>query len=156
MKTGLSVASCELGRGLFAGRPYRPGELILVLRGLRYDQGDPIHLSALGANLLQTGPRSYILPLPPGVFVNHSCNPNAGVHRNRRLIAIRAIEPGQEIRFDYSTTMDEDFWTMDCRCGENTCRRVIGDFKYLPLDLQAHYLELGVVPKFIAKKMVRA
>lgn len=155
MKTGLSVGDCELGRGLFATKPYRPGELILVLRGSRYDRGDPIHLGDRGANLLQTGPRSYILPLPPGVYANHSCNPNAGIHRNRRLIAIKDIMPGQEIRFDYSTTMDEDFWTMTCNCGETLCRGLIRDFKYLPAQLQSHYLDLGVVQKFIAKTYAR-
>jgi hypothetical protein len=151
----LLVAPCEVGRGLFATRPFRPGDLILRLAGPRFDRNDPIHLTEAGANLLQTGRRSYILLLPPGVFANHSCDPNAGIVANRRLVAIRPIAAGEEIRYDYSTTMDEDFWTMACRCGAAGCRGVVTDFRLLPSELKQRYLALGVVQRFIAHKEER-
>jgi hypothetical protein len=146
----LRVAETDVGRGLFACRAFAPGELILKLAGDHFSRNDPIHDTESGANLLQTGWRSYILPDPPGVFANHSCDPNAGIAANRRLVAIRAISPDEEIRFDYSTTMAENFWTMSCRCGTPRCRHVIRDFKELPRELQTHYLHLGVVQRFIA------
>ena len=152
-ESGVTPGDCDLGRGVFATRHFRVGELILVFRGVRFDRDDPIHYTAAGANLLQTGPRSYILPDPPGLFVNHSCNPNAGIAGKRRLVATRDIWPMEEIRFDYSTTMAEDLWTMECRCGEPNCRSTIGDFKYLPWVLQARYSSLGIVPRFISRKM---
>ena len=152
MRPQTRVAPCSLGRGLFAERPYVPGELIMILRGPRFERGDPLHETPAGANLLQTGKRTYILLGPPGVFANHSCDPNAGIFRNRRLVAIRNIAAGEEICFDYSTTMDEDFWTMDCLCGTDICRGVVTDFRYLPTDLRHRYLELGVVQGFIARK----
>mgnify|MGYP001827259750 CR=1 FL=1 len=145
------VGSCGLGRGLFAGRGYDPGELILVLCGARYGRDDPIHGTPGGANLLQTGWRTYILLEPPGVFANHSCNPNAGIRGNRRLVAIRPIAAGDEIRFDYSTTMAENFWTMPCRCGDPACRGVVEDFARLPRLIQDRYLRLGIVQGFIAR-----
>ena len=146
------VDLCSLGRGLFAARNYRAGELIMVLRGPRRERDDPLHDTPDGANLLQTGQRSYILLGPPGVFANHSCEPNAGIHGNRRLVAIRDIDAGDEIRFDYSTTMDEDLWTMPCRCGAPTCRGVVTDFKLLPETVRRHYLDLGIVQGFIARR----
>ncbi len=146
------VGDCSLGKGLYAGRPFSAGERILNLSGCRFDRDDPIHHLAVGANLLQTGRLTYILLEPPGVFANHSCNPNAGILGNRHLVAIRAIAAGEEIRYDYSTTMDEDYWTLDCRCGEPGCRGLVRDFKYLPPELQRRYLDLGIVQGFIARR----
>jgi len=148
----LKVSDCSVGRGLFAGRAYRPGELIVVFGGSRFDRNHAIHETESGANLLQTGWRTYILPEPPAVFANHSCNPNAGLVNSRRLVAIRPIAENEEIRFDYSTTMAENFWTMNCRCGDAACRKVVTDFKYLPPEVQTRYLKLGIVPKFIASR----
>lgn len=148
------VGECSVGKGVFAGRHFSRGERILVFRGTKYDRSDPIHATRRGANLLQTGRQTYILPDGPGLFVNHSCDPNAGISNRRRLIAIRDIRPHDEIRFDYSTTMDEDRWTMRCRCGEPKCRRVIEDFKHLPPDVRLRYVELGIVPGFILRRRV--
>lgn len=146
----LRVADCSIGRGLFACRAFAPGELILKLGGDHYHRSDPIHETEGGANLLQTGWRSYILLEAPGVFANHSCDPNAGIMANRRLVAIRPIRPNDEICFDYSTTMAENFWTMKCCCGAPFCRGVVRDFKELPPELRRRYLQLGVVQQFIA------
>lgn len=155
-RRSVSVAPCPEGRGLFAERPFAGGELILKLDGPRYTREDPIHLTEEGANLLQTGRRSYILLQPPGVFANHSCDPNAGIAENRRLVAIRDIAHGEEIRFDYSTTMDEDFWTLQCRCGAANCRGLVTDFRLLPDDVRQRYLELGIVQGFIAHRVRKA
>jgi len=152
LTAGVEVRPCALGRGLFARRAFGPGDLILRLDGPRYGRSDPIHATEAGANLLQTGRRTYILLHPPAVFVNHSCDPNAGVMDNRRLVAIRTIAPGEEITFDYSTTMDEDFWTLECRCGAANCRGRVTDFRELPASLRRRYLDLGVVPRFIASR----
>lgn len=152
---GVRVGKSNIGRGLFADRNFRAGERILIFTGSRFNRADPIHDGEDGAYLLQTGPRSYILPDFPAVFINHSCNPNAGVATGRRLVALRDIAAQEEIRFDYSTTMDEDLWTMICCCGEQDCRSVIRDFKYLPDDTRLRYIALGVVPRFIRRRYQR-
>ena len=150
------VGTCELGKGLFAGSPIVAGSLILPLEGPAYDRADPIHATPEGANLLQTGPCTYILLQPPAVYANHSCDPNSGIRANRRLVALRDIAAGEEIRFDYSTTMDEEYWTLPCRCGAPSCRGLVTDFDQLPADRQRRYLELGVVQGFIAARARRA
>lgn len=147
------VAACELGSGLFAGSPIAAGSEILPLTGPPFSRQDPIHDTPDGANLMQTGPRSYIMLQPPAVFANHSCDPNAGIKAGRSLVAIRDIPAGKEIRFDYSTTMDEGFWTMPCRCGHPACRGVVTDFVDLPLSVQRRYLDLGIVQEFIALRV---
>ncbi len=149
------VGTCELGKGLFAGSPIPAGSLILPLSGRAFGRQDPIHRTPEGANLLQTGPHTYILLEPPAVFANHSCEPNAGIRFNRQMVAIRDIAVGEEIRFDYSTTMDEDFWTLPCRCGEAHCRGLVTDFDQLPEPLQRRYLDMGIVQGFIAARARR-
>lgn len=150
MDTQLLVAECDVGRGVFAARAFRPGELILRFAGEPYDRHHPIHDRPEGANLLQVGPTSYILPGPVGLYVNHSCNPNAGLSGPDLLVAIKDIPEGAEVRFDYSTGMDEDLWTMKCACREPNCRGIVRDFKYLPPLLRRRYVAWGIVPDFIA------
>jgi hypothetical protein len=58
--------------------------------------------------------------------VNHSCNPSAGFHDGQPVLcAIRNIQPGDEISWDYSTSINEPGWQLDCRCGCEHCRGVI-------------------------------
>ena len=57
-----------------------------------------------------------------------------------------------EITWDYSTTMDEPGWELECRCGnQNGCRKQITSFQYLPKERQKYYIDLGIVPTYIQK-----
>lgn len=146
------VAACNVGRGLFAARPFSPNEHILTFHGPRISADDPINESEQQSNLIQIGPRAYLLPEPPGLYANHSCRPNAGLFQDIHLIAITPIEQDEEICFDYSTCMDEDNWTMACACGLPECRHLIEDFRTLPPALQAWYIERNLVQSFIAEQ----
>ena len=79
--------------------------------------------------------------------MNHSCDPNAGLKEDREMVALREIQPGEEVAFDYSTTMSERHWTMPCACGAAGCRKVVGDFHELPILVQQRYLQLAVVQR---------
>jgi hypothetical protein len=57
---------------------------------------------------------------------NHSCDPNAGFTTGDLVLyALRDIEPGEEICWDYSTAISELGWTLDCLCGSPRCRKVV-------------------------------
>ena len=62
-------------------------------------------------------------------FINHSCDPNAEVAWTgdiAALVAIRNIEPGEEITFDYGTVIPPgDNFAFSCNCGAAKCRKVI-------------------------------
>ncbi len=151
MGAHIYVGETHVGRGVFASRHFKPGELILRFSGRRIDHNDPLHFTDHAGNLLQTGKHTYIYPDAPGLYVNHSCHPNAGIFPHRRLVALAPIQVGEEICFDYSTTMDDGIWTLDCLCGHATCRHVVTDFKTLDPDIQTNYLARGIVPRFIAR-----
>lgn len=141
-----------LGKGIHARRTFRAGERILELTGRRLLHDQVLALGEAQAYALQVGPLLYIDTEAPGRYTNHSCNPNAGVLADHVLVALRTIATGEEIRFDYSTTMSEDHWTMECRCGEPGCRGTIRDFHLLAPPLQERYIRHGIVQEFIKRE----
>ncbi len=147
------VAPCgEIGLGLFAARPLPKGTHILTFSGRLIEADDPIHRTDEAGKLVQIDDLLYLYPDQPCVFANHSCSPNAGIRETTRMVAIQDIGKDEQICFDYSTTMDEDDWTLVCACGQDNCREIIKDFKYLPAKVRQRYLDLGVVQPFIVRK----
>jgi hypothetical protein len=153
--TTVEVRPSPFGLGLFAAQNFCPGQAILVFAGTVLTHDQVLSLGEAQAYALQIGPNAYLDTSPPGRFTNHSCDPNAGIVDDRVLTTLRPIAVGEEIRFDYSTTMSEDHWTMDCRCGEPFCRGVILDFHHLPPVTQDRYLQLGIVQRFIVEEVRR-
>jgi hypothetical protein len=147
------VGDCHLGKGVFAMRDFREGERIFTLVGPVITFEQSVKMGEKEANLIQIDDDRYIDPASPGRYLNHSCNPNAGTVNGADLIAIQPISEHEEIRIDYSTTMQENHWTMECRCGEGYCRKIITDFRLIPKEAQRRYLALGVVQDFICKSL---
>ena len=72
------------------------------------------------------------------VFCNHSCEPNIGVQGQIVFVALRQILPGEELTHDWATTDDDDY-TLECRCGAPTCRRILTGKDWKRQDLQRKY-----------------
>ena len=146
------LGECNVGLGVFANRDIRAGEVILVFGGPIIDFAETKRRGPWECMPLQIGENQYFDTRPPGIFVNHSCAPNAGIRRDRDLIALRHIEKAEEIRFDYLTTMEEQSFTMHCLCGAATCRQRVADFSTLPSTVQERYLALDIVMSFIVQR----
>ena len=147
-----TTKSCRHGRGLFATKNIAEGTSILEITGKKITQADVDKRSYKeAANALQIDEELYIDFEEPGVLVNHSCNPNAGIKEDVFLIAIKDIAPNEEITWDYSTSVDTG-WTMPCHCEEKNCRKLVKDFASLPKKVQKKYLELGSVLRYITKE----
>lgn len=63
-------------------------------------------------------------------FINHSCSPNCeAVIEDERIYieAIRTIQPGEELVYDYQYERDTDMEETQypCRCGSDGCRGTI-------------------------------
>lgn len=145
------VNESPLGRGVFARVPIEQGETIFFVAGKLIDF--EASRTPGGEYSIQIGEKIYVDPISPSRFLNHSCQPNAGLVDDIRLIALRQIVPNEEICFDYSTSMLERHWELDCLCGSENCRRVIRDFDLLPTPIQRHYISLGIVQSFILKEI---
>ena len=153
-KDGLIIRESDNGKGVFATRNFRKGEMIIEFYGQRLTREEL--LSAINdgdSHYIQIGKDVYLGP-SGGIddFFNHSCEPNASVsieNGSALLIALKIIYKDTEITFDYSTTMDDDWEEMECNCKSAHCRKYVRDFKYLPRDVQKKYLQLGIVPRYI-------
>ena len=148
---GLYVAQGPKGFGVYAARTIRPGDEILTFTGPLIDYQGTLRLGEREGDALQIGPDLYVHLGEPGSLVNHSCVPNAGVVNDFHLIALTPIQLHDEICYDYSTTMADGHWTMDCICGEPTCRGRILDFHTLPEGLRQAYLQRGVVQTYLVR-----
>lgn len=145
------IDRCVLGWGMFANRSILKNEIIFVFSGPIIDFAETKRRGQWECMPIQTNCDEYIDTLAPGVFVNHSCEPNSGIRNDRELIALRDLTKGDEIRFDYSTTMEERSFSMECLCGAHNCRHIVEDFSTLPLWLQQRYITSGVVMGFILR-----
>lgn len=156
----VAVAPARNGMGLFATKSMRPGETIIRIEGRRVDAGVLWRRqgSAFAANCFRFGPETYLDPgTGAGRFLNHSCNPNAGIQKSDNrlfLFAAKRIGAWSEITIDYSTTLgDDDIWTMRCKCGRRTCRRTIRNFGSLPASVRRRYVSRGLVPGYIIRTL---
>lgn len=144
------VKECEFGKGLFAARDFRPGEIILQMRGPIVDVWQALSKGEKQSDVLQIRQDAYVDLEDPGRCANHSCDPNAGVRPDLFLTAIKPIAVGKEIRYDYSITMGDGLWEIACHCDSEYCRRMIQDFCTLPLVRQKFYRELNVVQEYLS------
>jgi SET domain-containing protein len=133
------------GYGVFAIAPITRGERLLVWGGdiITNKQIDllPFPLQAYTVQVeenLYLAPRDYDEP-ETGDFVNHSCDPNTGFDGQIVLVALRDIQPGEEICIDYAMCDGSPYDEFVCRCGAPACRgRVTGNDWQLP-ELQSRY-----------------
>lgn len=77
--------------------------------------------------------------------LNHSCDPNAGIRGQIFLVAMRDINPGEQITFDYAmclSYLEENcpyFYNMKCLCGAKNCRKQITADDWKIPELQKKY-----------------
>jgi hypothetical protein len=127
------------GRGVFATRRIEKGERIMEYLGERisHDEADRRYETKAENDshtfLFIVDSRTVIDAGVEGNdarFFNHSCNPNCeSVVENRRVFieALRTIEPGEEMTYDYQLYKEEDDpenidEVFACRCGFEQCR----------------------------------
>ncbi len=158
-----TVKESKLGsKGSFATENIKKGETIKLLTGevLSRDEINKRIVEEKEGNddPLQIGDELFIDLDEPSRLFNHSCDPNTGIRGENELFAIRDISKGEEITFDYSTTVGSIIrgninpWTMDCNCKSKNCRERIGHVLTIPKKRLEEYAEMGALPDFIKKQ----
>lgn len=131
-------ASPIAGLGAFATRPIQKRARIIEYGGerittaeadTRYSDGTSAHARVL---LFTVDSRTVIDAAVNGNqarYINHSCEPNCESVTERGRIwiyALRDIEPGEELTYDYNLTGDDDIGVQAaqyaCHCGASACR----------------------------------
>lgn len=123
------------GRGLFAKRDLKKGEVIFEFLGpvIKYSF-TPNYRT--GPHWLNLGKNMWGMPMnkSPWRYLNHSCESNSGFKEKTKIVAFRDIRRGEEITMDYSMTEAVRAWKMNCRCKARLCRKVVRSIQYLPQE----------------------
>jgi len=124
------------GRGVFATEAIARGTCLVVCQGW-LAKSDALEDSW---HAMQVGPDDWLCSAGENLddCINHSCEPNAGfVTGEPALFALRDIAAGEQIGWDYSTSISETGWTLYCRCGAASCRGIVRSWWELPEGVRA-------------------
>ncbi|HZZ78971.1 MAG TPA: SET domain-containing protein-lysine N-methyltransferase [Gemmataceae bacterium] len=114
----------HMGRGVFAVAPIPRGACVAVCQGwlaTTAELRDTWHAMQVGPDLWLCSDGNNL-----DDCINHSCDPNVGFTTGEpSLHALRDIAIGEQLAWDYSTSIAEPGWTLACLCGTPTCRHVI-------------------------------
>lgn len=151
------VGDNHLGKAVYAASAFAEGNVLIEFTGRRFRADQiPSLMRGRGDRFVQVTPDHYMGPSGRiDDLVNHSCDPNAGLRFTDTgvfLVAVRTIQPGEEIAWDYSTTLRESNWHMICQCRSEGCRRVIGNFDSLDPDRQEWFRARNLVAPYLRRK----
>jgi len=127
------------GKGVYAESRVEPGELVWDYAGVeKWIKEIP---SQLWQYCFQVDYDRYVVPEKESVgwFLNHSCEPNCAIMGRTKIVALRRIEPGEEVTFDYSTNVGWEGFSMDCECGKKACRKTVRSYSLLSDELKGRY-----------------
>ena len=147
------------GRGLFAKEGIAKGEIVAVKGGYILSRQTWESLEPeLGSAEIQVAEDLFIAPVRIDqrdgcmLYTNHSCEPNIGIQGQIVFVAMRTITAGEELTHDWATTDDADY-SMECRCGQPSCRRTITGKDWMNRVLQDKYR--GWFCRFLQRKIER-
>lgn len=143
------------GSGIFAKKNIKKGEKLAIFGGyvVRIDE-EPIDTGIqIDDNLILTS----FDHNDPADFVNHSCNPNAGIKGQNFLVSMKKIKKGEQVCFDYAMCLysknKSDFYSLDCKCGSKKCRGKVTSNDWKIPELQKKYR--GYFEQFLQDKIKR-
>lgn len=127
----------ESGEGVFSIRSFQKGEIVMVGTIKCFVDQNNSHASQIAEAV-------YVIHDGLMPKCNHSCDPNCGIKVNATgahdLVAIRSINVGEEITYDYSMrNYNIEYFPEECRCGSPKCRKKITGWKDLPEEKKAEY-----------------
>jgi hypothetical protein len=131
------------GMGVYACEPIRRGEVVAMWGG-RVIPVEEIYYynEELRRYLIQVEEGLFLTPswpTEPAEYFNHSCDPNTGLSGQSALVAMRDIEAGEEVCFDYAMSESHPLFEFDCSCGTALCRSRTSAEDWRNRELQIRY-----------------
>lgn len=147
------------GRGLFAKEKILKDELIV---DYTYGKGKYISMAVAddmfvkgNDHMIQIGDDEFFCATTENEMenedhINHSCDPNCGIKGSLQIVAMRNIDPGEEVTFDYAISESSNY-QIQCRCGSAKCRKLITGNDWKIPELQIRYK--GYFSEYLQKKI---
>ncbi|MBN2548041.1 MAG: SET domain-containing protein [Anaerolineales bacterium] len=133
----------HIGKGVFAARNFKKGELVLRVTG------EVLPYQTIYSIQIDWG--RHLDPDPPAKYLNHSCEPTTGVRSLPNgwpeFVALRDIQKDEEITFDYAMTEYCHYprsdpgleFELTCHCPAPGCRGRLGYYSELSQELKDKY-----------------
>jgi len=142
------------GRGLFAKESIQKGELVIS-----FENGKGKFINSTEADILYDAGNDHMLQINDDLFfaatipeeyetedhINHSYDPNLGIDRNLKFVAMRDIRKDEELTFDYAMCLSYSkkhspyYYKMKCLCTSKKCRGYITADDWKISELQSRY-----------------
>lgn len=99
--------------GLISAKSFSKGDILIDLK-------DALELPAPDYTSIDLGDKHVFHPIAR--YINHSCSPVAKVDiEQKKLVALKPINSGDEITFDYLASERQIVAPFDCKCGSSNC-----------------------------------
>lgn len=133
-------------RGTFAIENIARGEVVFIKGGYILTK-ETMWTNKLGDtywpidNFYVLAPRNEEEAREIKLYINHSCEPNCGLRGDITGVAMRDIQVGEEITFDYAMLDNESdpSYNFKCECGSKECRGIITGIDWKMKKLQKKY-----------------
>lgn len=156
--------TAKYGKGIFATSNIAAGEKLIVMGGYIIDIEAENNLDEFQIDKpIEISDEFSFCPMTPSDmelmpqhYINHSCDPNAGFKGSNFIVAMRDIQEGEEILYDYAMIIasnpdSENYFEMTCECGTDLCRKTINEEGWKDPVLQKRYA--GFFQYYIEKKI---
>ena len=147
-KVEIRTTSKIADKGIFAKEKIKKNEIIAIKNGyiLTKEEFDNLEQDCK-EYCLQIEDKFYLGPKHKeeisdnGIFINHSCEPNVGFSGQIVYVAMRDIEPDEELTHDYAMCFSdmEHFSDLNCNCGSKVCRHKLKSDDWKSEELQNKY-----------------
>lgn len=130
-------------KGMFAKELIHAGEIVCI-KGGHILSRDEFFSSGVINSYLPISDDFFLGAVSAGeeehikLYNNHSCDPNCGMHGEISFVAIRDIQPGEELTVDYAF-IDNEEYSFECQCGSEKCRHTVTGFDWKIKRLQDEY-----------------
>ena len=84
-------------------------------------------------------------------YMNHCCHPNVGVKGQITFVALRDIQSGEELTYDYCMTESDPDYSFELSCDKDNCRKRLTGNDWKNKELQERYK--GYFSKYIEDKI---
>lgn len=135
---------------LFALQSFQPGEVIAEFWAGTI-AAEPTYLT------VQVDVGKHITLQPEFLqYINHSCDPNVFFDTTlMQLVALRELNPGDEMTFFYPSTEWKMTQSFNCYCGSSNCLGDIRGAFYLSDDVTKQYRFTDFIQQQLAKRAAR-